>query len=83
MNDENRSNLLALAGPHGTGKSHCLEALGPEFNARGIPTQYHNMSRLDRTSSCQAGFRFQDTVSLSPVCPLFLVLCYFLPKHIK
>ena len=44
--DENRCNLLVLAGPHGTGKSHLLEALGREFNAQGIPTQYHNMSRL-------------------------------------
>ena len=58
--DEGRTNLLALVGPHGTGKSHCLEALGREFNGRGIPTQYHNMSRLMVTFRAELGNKPPD-----------------------
>jgi len=55
MNDEHRPHLLSLAGPHGTGKSHALEAMAREFSARGIPTQYHNMGKLMVTFRTEAG----------------------------
>ena len=58
--DPNKSNLLVLAGPHGTGKSHLLEALGRGFNASGIPTQYHNMSRLMVTFRAELGNKPPD-----------------------
>ena len=47
MADPARPQVLTLAGPNGTGKSHALEALGRELaEVRGWPVQYQRATRL-------------------------------------
>lgn len=44
--DSERTHLLTLAGPNGTGKSHSLESLARYFFDEGWTVQFHNMGKL-------------------------------------
>ena len=46
IDDPERSHVITLAGPNGTGKSHTLEAIGRELMGLGWPVQYQRATRL-------------------------------------